>query len=312
MPTPRFGLPYIAQGQVQKEVTHNDALNQLDALVDLYFLDRDLTAPPGSPIDGDTYLVAASPTGAWAGQAGKLAYSIDGAWRFYAPMKGLIAYIADEQAILIYTGTSWADWSTLLTYQNLPMLGVNTSADATNKLAVKSNAVLFAALEVANGGTGDIRFTVNKEAAAKTASLLFQDNFSGRAEIGLLGNDDFAFKVSPDGSAYFVAFSIDRTSGRILPEPGKLVATAEINLGTVALHSGKFTLTDAAIKPTSKLLVQLAPGPYTGKGTRADEAQMYAGITFAASPGNGLATVYWSAPRGGAAKRNIKVNYQIG
>ena len=93
---------------------------------------------------------------------------------------------------------------------------------------------------------------------------------------------------------------------------GDLVATAEINLGTVAQHSGKFTLTDAAIKPTSKLLVQLAPGPYTGKGTRADEAQMYPGITFAASPGAGQATVYWSAPRGGAAKRNIKVNYQIG
>jgi hypothetical protein len=39
---------------------------------------------------------------------------------------------------------------------------------------------------------------------------------------------------------------------------------------------------------------------------------MYPGITFAASPGNGQATVYWSAPRGGAAKRNVKINYQIG
>jgi hypothetical protein len=39
---------------------------------------------------------------------------------------------------------------------------------------------------------------------------------------------------------------------------------------------------------------------------------MYPGITFAASPGAGQATVYWSSPRVGAAKRNIKVNYQIG
>jgi hypothetical protein len=52
MPTPRFGLPYIAQGQAQKEVTHNDALNQLDALVDLYFLDRDLAAPRAPPARG--------------------------------------------------------------------------------------------------------------------------------------------------------------------------------------------------------------------------------------------------------------------
>jgi hypothetical protein len=312
MPTPRFGLPYIAQGQAQKEVTHNEALNQLDALVDLYFLDRDLAAPPGSPADGDTYLVAASPTGAWAGHAGQIAFCLDGAWRFYPGERGMLAYLADEQRLLIFTGSVWVDLVSVLAFQNLSMLGVNTTSDTTNKLAVKSNAVLFAALEVANGGNGDLRFLVNKEAAAKTASLLFEDNWSGRAEIGLLGNDDFAFKVSPDGSAYFVAFSIDRTSGRILPEPGKLIATAEINLGTAAVHSGKFTLTDAAIKPTSKLFVQLAPGPYTGKGTRADEAQMYAGIIFTASPGNGLATVYWSAPRGGAAKRNIKVNYQIG
>jgi hypothetical protein len=52
-------------------------------------------------------------------------------------------------------------------------LGVNTTADATNKPAVKSNAVLFAALEAANGGSGDVRFTVNKDAVAMTASLLF-------------------------------------------------------------------------------------------------------------------------------------------
>jgi len=312
MPTPRFGLPYIAQGQAQKEVTHNDALNQLDALIDLYLLDRDLAAPPGSPADGDTYLVAASPTGAWAGHAGEIAFCLDGAWRFYPGEKGLLAYLADELRLLIFTGSVWTDLMSVLALQNLPMVGINTAADATNKLAVKSNAILFATLETAYGGNGDIRFTINKEAPAKTASLLFQDNFSGRAEIGLLGDDNFAFKVSPDGSTYFVAFSIDRTSGRLLPEPGKLIATAEINLGTIAVHSGKFTLTDTAIKSTSKLLVQLAPGPYTGKGTRADEAQMYAGITFAASPGSGQATVYWSAPRGGAAKRNIKVNYQIG
>ncbi len=224
----------------------------------------------------------------------------------------MLACLADEQRLLIFTGPVWVDLVSVLAFQNLSMLGVNTSANSTNKLAVKSNAVLFAALEFANGGSGDLRFLVNKEAAAKTASLLFEDNWSGRAENGLLGDDNFAFKVGPDGSAYFVAFSIDRSSGRILSEPGKLIATAEINLGAVAQHSGKFTLTDAANKSTSKLLVQLAPGPYTGKGTRADEAQMYPGITFAASPGAGQATVYWSAPRGGAAKRNIKVNYQIG
>ena len=96
-------------------------------------------------------------------------------------------------------------------------LGVNTTADATNKLAVKSNAVLFAALEAANGGDGDIRFVVNKEADGDTASLLFQKGFSGRAEFGLIGDNDFRLKVSPDGSTWYDSFSIDRASGKLKP-----------------------------------------------------------------------------------------------
>jgi hypothetical protein len=50
--------------------------------------------------------------------------------------------------------------------------------------------------------------------------LAFKTGFSARALIGLLGNDDFSFKVSPDGSAFFDASRIDRTSGQVeLPQP---------------------------------------------------------------------------------------------
>lgn len=116
MPTPRLALPYIVQGQAQKEVTHNDALVRLDALVDLYILDRDLSAPPASPSDGDAYIVGASPSGAWAGQAGNIAYLIDGAWRFYVPAKGLIAYIADELKMIVFTASGWVDLVSVLAF----------------------------------------------------------------------------------------------------------------------------------------------------------------------------------------------------
>ena len=44
--------------------------------------------------------------------------------------------------------------------------------------------------------------------------------FSARALFGLLGDDDFRVKVSPDGSAYFDAILMDRNSGRVeLPKP---------------------------------------------------------------------------------------------
>jgi hypothetical protein len=55
---------------------------------------------------------------------------------------------------------------------------------------------------------------INKAAAADTASLLYQDAFSGRAELGLAGDDDFHFKVSPDGSTWKQAILIDRSHRR--------------------------------------------------------------------------------------------------
>ena len=64
-----------------------------------------------------------------------------------------------------------------------------------------------------NAGTG-IEVTVNKAAAADDASFAFKTGFSARALIGLLGSDDFSFKVSPDGSAWNTALTIDRSTGR--------------------------------------------------------------------------------------------------
>lgn len=86
--TPALGLPLLAAEQAQKHVTMNEALGVLDAIVQLAAKDRDLTAPPGAPAEGDRYIVAAAPTGAWAGQAGKIAIYQDGGWSFLTPREG--------------------------------------------------------------------------------------------------------------------------------------------------------------------------------------------------------------------------------
>lgn len=74
--------------------------------------DRDLATPPGSPANGDTYIIAASPTGAWSARtAGDLAmYSTqDTAWRFKTPRLGMFCYIEDEQKVSVFkTGTGWS------------------------------------------------------------------------------------------------------------------------------------------------------------------------------------------------------------
>lgn len=104
--TPRFGLPYIASGQAQKEITHNIALNALDGLVMLRVLDRDLTTPPGSPANGDAYIVAAAATGDWAGHDAHIALWHDG-WRFYAPQNGWGAFVDDEEVWATYYNNAW-------------------------------------------------------------------------------------------------------------------------------------------------------------------------------------------------------------
>ena len=56
---------------------------------------------------------------------------------------------------------------------------------------------------------------MSKESTSKTLSLLMQTNFSGRAEIGLTGDDDFHLKVSPDGSSWFESLIIAKSSGKV-------------------------------------------------------------------------------------------------
>jgi len=356
-------LPYILAGQAQKHVTHNEALRLLDAMVQLSVLDRDVTAPPASPADGDRYIVASSATGLWVGWDLNVAFWVDGVWLRLVPRPGWLAWIADEAAFVVWNGSAWdlvgepvdvsdaifslvndadptkralfslsgittgttrtftlpntsselailagtqtfsgnktfsgtltasgtvtvsaasasigtatttttygmgtgatttgvtktvnlgtggASGSTTVvnigsatagaggtTVVNTPtvafanavtqvgmpqanltaqLLGLGgAAADSYNRLSINAPAMLFN-----NAGAG-IEATINKAAPANDAAFAFKTGFSARALIGLLGSDDFSFKVSPDGSTVFEAIRIDRTSGRVeLPEP---------------------------------------------------------------------------------------------
>ncbi len=214
--TANLALPEIAAAQAQKHVTHNEALRALDALVQLAVLDRTHAAPPGSPAEGARWIVAASPSGAFAGHAGHVAAWQDGGWEFYVPRAGWFAYVVAEGALIAWNGSAWVDALALLTsLQNIALLGVGTTADATNPFSAKLNNALWIAKTVTEGGDGHLRYKMSKESAAKTLSLLLQTNFSGRAEIGLTGDDDLHLKVSADGASWLDALIIDRSTARL-------------------------------------------------------------------------------------------------
>ena len=204
-------LPYLAAAQAQKHVTHNEALRRLDGIVQLAVLNSSLTDPPETPAEGDRYVVATGGTGDWAGHDGELASYVDGAWDFDTPEDGWLAFDVAAGVLLAHQASGWAAVSGVPT--TVDRLGINATADDTNRLAVKSEAVLFSGIDAADGGSGDIRFVVNKEADGDTASLLFQSGWSGRAEVGLSGDTDFVFKVSPDGTTWIEAIRVDKDTG---------------------------------------------------------------------------------------------------
>lgn len=247
--TANLSLAYIAPQQAQKFITHNEALRDLDTLVQLSVLDRDLATPPGSPSAGDRYLVATSPTGAWSGQAGRIAAWQDGGWLFYDPRAGWRAWVADEAALLVFDGTGWAPATPV---NPAPMLGVLTTADATNRLAVKSDAALFANDDV-TPGSGDMRIVVSKAAAARTASLTYQDDFSGRAEMGLTGDDAFHVKVSPDGSTWYEGLTVGGTGGVEFPSIATTAGAANAVLDSAS--------NNALLRSTSSLRFKTAIEP---------------------------------------------------
>ena len=378
-------LPYILASQAQKHVTHNEALRLLDAMVQLSVLDRTRTAPPASPVDGDRHIVASGATGLWTGWDLNVAFWVDGVWMRLVPRPGWLAWIAAEQAFVVWNGSAWdlvgepvdvsdavfslandadptkkamfslsgistgttrtftlpntsselailagtqtfsgnktfsgtltasgtvtvsaasasigtatttatygvgtgatntgvtktlnlgtggASGSTTVvnigpatagaggtTVVNTPtvtfanavtqvgmpqanltaqLLGLGgATADSYNRLSMNTPAVLLN-----NAGAG-IEATVNKAAAGNDAAFAFKTGFSARALIGLLGNDDFSFKVSPDGSAFFDAIRIDRTNGHVeLPQPtilpGLSIAPSPPPTGKAALYA---------------------------------------------------------------------------
>lgn len=203
--SPNLDLPYILPNQAQKHVTHNEAIQLLDALVQFSVIALGATTPPASPVAGDRFGLGSGATGAWAGHDNEIAVFTDTGWLYLSPQEGWQVWDQASAALKTYQAGSWSDLS-------FGQLGINTSADATNRLSLKSDAALLSHDDV-TPGTGDMRMVLNKSASGQTGSLVFQTAYSGRAEFGLAGDDNTQLKVSPDGSSWNTALAADRTNG---------------------------------------------------------------------------------------------------
>lgn len=248
--TTNLKLPLLIPNQSGKEITHNEALVIIDNILQNGVIDKDLTTPPENPNSNDIYIVGKNATGDWADKDKQIAF-YDNGWRFVEPREGFIFWVNDEDKLYTYNGSKWVetvagsgsgntggtsdvqelndlldveitsagkydilqhdgtDFVNTKSLQQLTMLGINATADNNNKLSVKSDYVLF------DKSTDNSRVKVNKATSTDTASHLFQTNYGGRAEFGLINNDDFTLKVSSDGETWKDAFVVDKETGNV-------------------------------------------------------------------------------------------------
>jgi hypothetical protein len=95
--------------QAQKELTHNEALARIDALLHPVIEDKQ-SAPPLGLVDADDgkcWLVVSSATGDWLGKEGQIARWSGGSWRFLLPVEGMTLWDHAGPARLFYIDGDW-------------------------------------------------------------------------------------------------------------------------------------------------------------------------------------------------------------
>lgn len=234
--TENLQLPFLQAGQAQKHVTHNDALVALDAMLHISVATSSLNLPPPSPANGERCIVGAAPSGAFSGHAGSVAAWQGQGWSFHTPRRGWLAHATDADMLLVFDGSNWIPVRTRVP-QSLPMLGIAATPDAANRLAVKSPTVLFD-----HDGAGS-QVKLNKASSAATGSLLFQTGYSGRAEIGLTGDDRLHLKVSQDGAGWAEGVTLGISAGQLATGIGTAEPARTFHVKTTF---GEFLFEDVA------------------------------------------------------------------
>lgn len=105
----RHLLPLLVAGQGQKDITHNEALEAVDALLHPLIISRTLGTPPVSVTVGAAWLIPDGAVGQWQGRDGSLAVWTAGGWRFFVPVEGFTAWLKSEGRRIRKGGAGWRD-----------------------------------------------------------------------------------------------------------------------------------------------------------------------------------------------------------
>lgn len=222
-----LALPYLAAGQAQKHVTVNESLQRLDAIVQLSVASATTIAQPGSPSDGQVYILPSGKTGAaWGAMTNAaLAYYRDGVWEEISPREGWIAFVKDVDQCYFYTGSAWSA---------LPALAKANSFSAGQTIAITSGTTALT-LRLTDDGAGTGPYLVLDRVSASPAandvvgSLYFQGRDSGGT-----------------------AFSVGEIRGQIIdPSDGSEDSRISFHTMTAGANSGRLRIDAGLYHPSA-------------------------------------------------------------
>ena len=230
--TAKLALPFLQPGQALKTITHNEALHRLDAGLYLSCSDMNAADIPSAPPEGFVLILSPDFSETIAANAGDIGVFQNESWQWFTPVIGWTLWDHEGETLRVFNGENWVAPTPNSAPEIYSHLGLNTSANSIQRLAIASQSSLFT-------HDGDShRMTINRAADADTASLIFQTNYSGSVELGLNGPDGFSLKASPDGVNWSerlstpkdysgvrapafssVAISIDRDQAKFIETP---------------------------------------------------------------------------------------------
>lgn len=214
MTTSVLDIPEIVQSQGSKHITHNLGLRWLESGVRV--LSRSNGGPPGSPSDGDAYIVD-SGTGDWSGfSAGDIAFRSNGGWYGYTPPNGMRVAVVDETIMagrpmaVVKTASGWQREPGLFSVPTLSKSAAYTvtTADLGRLITVDTSggAVTISLPAAAAAGDGAVIAVakVTDDANAVTIDADGSEEISGEGTVTL--EDQWAStQLTCDGSQW-VAF----------------------------------------------------------------------------------------------------------
>ncbi len=223
--SPRLSLPYIQPSQAQKHLTHNEAIDRLDKLVQLVVENLTTNSPPSNVALGTCYVIGPAPTGDWEGRAGQLAVSCEGGWDYIVPQDGWQCFDRTTRHTYFFDGSIWTNAVSTST------LSLNAPTDDTTKFAAETNVALWTAQDSDTGGSGDLIHTFNKQAETNDSGILFQSSYKTFAVLGAFGTENLRLSVSGNGDDFKDAMTVDRDTGIVShPSLPRFVATANYDI----------------------------------------------------------------------------------